>query len=170
MAMEPDSTSRTIEVRATSDGTLTYLVDVPPEALPPVRLRDLAEAWEAARGAAINARWSMVRLFRFRRADGSVTDLALADPDACCWAGAVDGTVGIGSAYGLSLCLRLLALVELLARARWADGLFTITREGAELDHALLRGAATAALTQDARFDERDLRARVLPVAAGALP
>ena len=166
--MESEEALRPVQVRAAGDGTLTYLVDVPPEALPPVRLRDLAAAWDAARNAAIAARWDMVRLFRFRRADGSVTDLALADPDACCWAGAVDGTVGIGSAYGMSLCLRLLALIDLLTHARWADRFFTITREGAELHHALLRGAATAALTREARFDESDLRARVLPAIAGA--
>jgi hypothetical protein len=166
--MQSEESLRTVHVRAANDGTLTYLVDMPPEALPPVRLRDLAAAWDAARDAAITARWGMVRLFRFRRADGSVTDLALADPDACCWAGAIDGTVGIGNAYGLSLFLRLLALIDLLAHARWADALFTITRDGAELHHALLRGAATAALTRDARFDETDLRARVLPAAAGA--
>ena len=166
--MDSEEALRPVQVRAAGDGTLTYLVDVPPEALPPVRLRDLAAAWDAASNAAIAARWDMVRLFRFRRADGSVTDLALADPDACCWAGAVDGTVGIGSAYGLSLCLRLLALIDLLARARWADRFFTITRDGAELHHALLHGAATAALTREARFDETELRARVMPAIAGA--
>jgi hypothetical protein len=166
--MQSEESLRAVHVRAANDGTLTYLVDVPPEALPPVRQRDLAAAWDAARNAAITARWGMVRLFRFRRADGSVTDLALADPDACCWASAVDGTVGIGNAYGLSLCLRLLALIDLLAHARWAGALFTITRDGAELHHALLRGAATAALTHEARFDETDLRARVLGTSAGA--
>ena len=90
----------------------------------------------AARGAAAGARprpgarlvrrargrdgatWGAVRGFRFRRPDGSYTDLALADRDARCWAGAVDRTAGLTSSYGLSLCLRLLALVDLLARAR----------------------------------------------------
>ena len=168
MDMQSEESLRAVHVRAANDGTLTYVVDMPPEALPPVRLRDLAAAWDAARDAAITARWGMVRLFRFRRADGSVTDLALADPDACCWAGAIDATVGISNAYGLSLFLRLLALIDLLAHTRWADALFTITRDGAELHHALLRGAAKAALTRDARFDETDLRARVLPASAGA--
>ena len=76
--------------------------------------------------------WGTPRLFRFCRADGTSTDLALADPDACCWAGAVDGTVGIGTSYGLSLCLRLLALVDLLASARWAGTLFAVRRDGAD--------------------------------------
>jgi hypothetical protein len=160
--MESDEPTRAVRVGAAADGTLTYLVELPPEALPPVRARDLAAAWDAARSAAITARWGMARLFRFRRADGSVTDLVLADADARCWAGAVDGTVGMQTAYGLSLCLRLLALVDLLGRARWADTLFTVKRDGAELHQALLHGAATAPLTNDARFDEAEIRTRVL--------
>ena len=182
--MDSGEPTRAVQVGAAADGTLTYLVTVPPEALPPVRLRDLAAAWDAARSAAITARWGMVRLFRFHRADGSVTDLALADPDACCWAGAVDSTVGMQTTYGLSLCLRLLALVDLLGRARWADTMFTVKRDGAEIHQALLHGAATAPLTTDARFDEAEIHARVVrgamlqprigttprpaPVAAGA--
>jgi hypothetical protein len=148
-----------IRVAETAGGALTYLVDAPPETLPPVRLRDMARAWDSAGAAARAARWGTARLFRFRREDGSLTDLALADPDACCWAGAVDVTVGMHTRYGLSLCLRLLALVDLLARARWAAPLFTLTRSGAELDHALLRAAATVPLNPEARFDEPSFRA-----------
>ena len=150
-----------IHVQPRADGTLTYLVAVPPEALPPVRPRDLSAAWEAARDAATQVAWGIPRLFRFCRADGTRTDLALADPDACCWAGAVDGTVGIGTCYGLSVCLRLLALVDLLASARWAGKLFALRRDGAALDATLLRAAATLPLTADARFNEADFRARV---------
>jgi len=128
-----------------------------------VRGRDLAAAWEAARDAALSARWGVVRGFRFRRQDGSYTDLALFDVDASCWAGAVDGTVGMHTSYGLSLCLRLLALVDLLARARWAAPFFSLRRDGAELDHCVLRTAATAPLTPDARFDESGFRAMVAP-------
>src|SRR5436309_72482 len=109
--------TRAVRVQASRDGTVSYLVDVPPEALPVVRRRDLAAAWDAARAAATAADWGTPRFFRFRRADGTSTDLALADPDACCWAGAVDMTVGMNTSYGLSLCLRLLALVDLLATA-----------------------------------------------------
>ena len=125
--MSRDSLPRAASARR-ADGTLTYLVDLPPEALPPVRGRDLEAAWDAAREAAGAAMWGAARLFRFRRADGSFTDLALADPDACCWAGAVEDSVGMGTSYGLSLCLRLLALVDLLARAPWAAGLCILGR------------------------------------------
>jgi len=163
----------TIKVGAAPDGTLTYLVDLPPEALPPVSQRDLAAAWEAARDRAIAAEhradsgWGEARLFRFRRADGTWTDLALADRDACCWAGAVDTTVGMNTSYGLSLCLRLLALVDLLAHARWAAGLFTLRRDGAEIDPSVLRAASLTPLTPEARFDEPGFRSQV---ARAALP
>ncbi len=158
-----------IHVGYANDGTMTYLVDLPPEALPPVRGRDLAAAWDAAREAASDAAWGAVRLFRFRRPDGSIMDLALSDEDARCWAGAVDGTVGMQTSYGLSLCLRLLALVDLLARAPWAAALFQISRTGTALHPALLSAAATAQLTAEARFDETGFRARLAGL-PGALP
>jgi hypothetical protein len=162
--------SSPVRVGATPDGTLTYLVDLPPEALPAVRGRDLEAAWDAAREAAGAAIWGAARLFRFRRADGSFTDLALADPDACCWAGAVEDSVGMGTSYGLALCLRLLALVDLIASAPWAAALCAFGRgrrgDMAELHPALLHAAAMAPLTAEARFDESGFRARLatLPV------
>jgi hypothetical protein len=157
--MDAQEQPLSVKVGAGPDGSVTYLVDVPPEALPPVRDRDLERAWYAAREAAIAGAWSTVRGIRFRRPDGSHTDLALADPHARCWAGAVDGTVGLGNSYGLALCLRLLALVDLLTRARWALPLFRLERDGADLHPSLLRAAATAPLTAEARFDESGFRA-----------
>jgi hypothetical protein len=148
------------------DGVLTYLVDRPPEALPPVTTRDLLAAWDAAREAAADACWGAARLFRFRRGDGSFTDLALADQDACCWAGAVDGTTGMQSAYGLSLCLRLLALVDLLAHAAWTHGLVSLRAGGTDLHPALVRAAARAPLTAEARFDEQILRGDLVALPA----
>jgi hypothetical protein len=166
--MKDEKRTRAVRVGSAPDGTVTYLVDLPPEALPPVRQRDLAAAWEAARARAIaaghdggGAGWEAARLFRFRRADGTHTDLALADEDACCWAGAVDGTVGMHTSYGLSLCLRLLALVDLLAHARWAAGLFCLRPEGADIHPIVLHAAAHSPLTPDARFDESRFRAQV---------
>ncbi len=145
-----------VEVRAAPDGVLTYFVDLPPEALPPVRGRDLEAAWAAAGELARASRPGRARLFRFRREDGEVVDMALTDRDACCWARAVDLTVGMGNSYGLSLCLRLLALVELLGRAAWAGGRAAI---GAGPHPALLSAAAQAPLTAGMGFDEARLRA-----------
>lgn len=133
-----------------------------------MRGRDLERAWYAARDAAIGSVWGVTRGFRFQRPDGTATDLALADRDARCWAAAVDRTIGMGSAYGLSLCLRLLALVDLMARAPWISPFFKLARDGAELDLSLLRAAATAPLTAEARFDEGVFRARLAPFALGA--
>jgi hypothetical protein len=158
---------RTIRIRGGPGGSVTYDVDVPPEALPSVCKRDLELAWYAARDAAIADQWDAIRAFRFRRPDGSHTDLALADRDARCWAGAVDRTVGLTTAHGMSLCLRLLALVDLLARAPWARPLFKLARDGAEFHPALLRAAATQPLTQEARFDEAGFRQRLKRFAAG---
>jgi hypothetical protein len=158
-----------IQIAATRDGTLTYRIDAAPAELPPVLGRDLLAAWEMARDAARRAIWSVGRVFRFQGADGTTTDLALHDEDARCWAGAVDRLLGIQTGYGLSVCLRLLALVDLLARCAWAAALVDLSRGGAELHPALLRAAAAAPLTADARFDEPTLRAslRTLPGAPG---
>jgi hypothetical protein len=158
-----------ITTGAAADGTLTYFVDRAPSELPAVRGRDLLLAWEMARDAAHRAAWSTARAFRFQRPDGSWTDLALRDPDARCWAGAVDRAVGMQTGYGLSVCLRLLALVDLLARAPWAAGLVDLDPAGAELHPALLRLAAETRLTDDAGFDEPGFRTRLqsLPAMAG---
>ncbi|MGI4976360.1 MAG: hypothetical protein ACRYG6_05395 [Janthinobacterium lividum] len=158
-----------VQVRATPDGVLTYLVDLPPEDLPPVRGRDLEAAWAAAGELARAARRGPSRVFRFRGRGGESVDLALTDPDACCWARAVDQTVGMGHSYGLSLCLRLLALVELLGRAAWAGGRAAI---GGGPHPALLSAAGAVPLTPDLRLDEPGLRARLshLPRFGGTSP
>jgi hypothetical protein len=168
--MEPSELSASVRVGVGPDGSTTYLVDMPPESLPPVHRRDLERAWYAARGAALAHRWGVIRGFRFHRPDGSHTDLALADADASCWAGAVDATVGMGNSYGLSLCLRLLALIDLLAHASWATSLYRLERDGAELHPILLRAAATARLTPEARFDEPSFRRRLPPFALTFTP
>jgi hypothetical protein len=156
-----ETSGGSIRVGGDVNGVLTYLIDLPPEALPSVCKRDLERAWHAARDAALAERAGAVRGFRFNRPDGSHTDLALADPDASCWVGAVDRMVGIANAPGLSLCLRLLALIDLLARAPWARSLFHLARDGAEFHPALLRTAASQPLTRDARFDEVGFRTRL---------
>ena len=147
-----------IRIARAPDGSLAYAIPVPPEALPPVRPRDLVAAWDAARAAADAGAWGPPRLLRFSRQDGSSTDLALADTDAACWAEAVDAVAGLASLPGMALCLRLLALVEVLGRAKWIRGFFAIGAEGAELHPALLRAAAEMPLDAAARFDEGALR------------
>jgi hypothetical protein len=150
-----------IEIRAESDGTLTYQVDHAASELPPVRGRDILAAWDVARTAARDAAWDQARAFRFRSGERGWTDMRLADRDAQCWAGAVDRTIGLQTGHGLSVCLRLLALVDLLARSPSIAGLVELDKHGAQLHPDLLRHAAEAALTEDARFDESGFRARL---------
>ncbi|MDE2006875.1 MAG: hypothetical protein KGI51_09940 [Rhodospirillales bacterium] len=145
--------------------------DVPlgPEDLPAISAFDLDRAWQAARGAALAEAWSPARFFRFRRPDGRVTELLLADPDAGCWAGAVDRIAGLASVQGVSLCLRLLALVDLLARVPAIAALCRFARDGAELDPALLRLAATVPLLPEGGFDAARFRA-ALAVPSAPIP
>jgi hypothetical protein len=159
--MEETEHFSAVQVGAGPEGTLTYFVRLRPEDLPAVHGRDLERAWYASREAALGQRWGAARFFRFRRPDGSFGDLALADRDACCWADAVDRMLGLRSSYGVSVCLRLLALVDLLARTRWVDPLCSLRRDGADLHPSLLRAAASAPLTADARFDEITFRTRL---------
>jgi hypothetical protein len=160
----PVSTGR---VRITSDahGSVTSVIDALPQEMPAVRKRDVELAWHAAHRAARLGEWGVVRGFRFQRADSTAApyDLLLAEANAACWAAAVDAMVGLGNLYGLSLCLRLLALVDLLARARWADGLYRMHRGEAEMDARLLRLAAAARLTPQAGFDADGFRAILCP-------
>ena len=160
----------TIRVGGDANGVLTYLIDLTPEALPSVCRRDLERAWHAAREAALGERAGAVRGFRFNRPDGSHTDLALADPDACCWVGAIDRMAGIANLAGMSLCLRLLALIELLASAPRIRSLFHLAPDGAEFHPALLRTAASQPLTRDARFDEAAFRTRLSRFVSGFQP
>jgi hypothetical protein len=147
-------------------GALRYEVALPPESLPAVAGRDLLAAWEAARERAAAEAWGEARAVLFQRGDGAVTELLIADDDARCWAAAVDGTVGLDSLYGMAVCFRLLALIDLMATAAWARGLFVITADGTDIHPALLGAAARFPLAADARFDHAALRASL----AAALP
>lgn len=158
-----------IRVLRAPDGVQAYAIPLPPESLPPVTARDLEFAWDRARDAATAERWGPPRRLLFRREDGSAQEMLLADADAACWAEAVDGMHGLGTLAGLSLCLRLLALVEVMSRARWLMGLYSMTPQGIELHPELLRAAAAMPLDAAARFDETGLR-RLLsrPIPSGA--
>jgi len=72
----------------------------------------------------------------------------------------------MSSLSDVALCLRLLALVEVLGRARWLRGMSNITAEGAEFHPALLAAAARTPLDATGRFEVGPLRAmltRTLP-------
>jgi hypothetical protein len=94
----------------------------------------------------------------FLRDGGEPTVLAIADRDARAWAEAVDRGADLGTLPGLALCLRLLALVEVMSRAGWLARMFEVTPEGIELHPALLHAAAGMPLDAGARFDAEALR------------
>lgn len=160
--MAPARPSSCVDVLDCGGDRLVYRVTLPPEAMPPVPTRDLERAWDAARAAALSSSRAAHRQFSFRGADGRIATFDLEDRDARLWAGAVDRVAGLATLGGISLCLRLLALIDLMAKSPWAFGFMTTKRDGARLDRALLKAAARADLTEEARFDEASLR-RILP-------
>lgn len=146
------------------------IIDVPvaPEELPPVTPRDLVVAWNAATVAAeigFTLPPDEHRGIRFRRPDGTETRVIIADSDAHCWVGAVDRTVGLDTLHGLSVCLRLLGLIDLMATAAWTRAHFEVGGlDGPDIHPALLRVAATLPLSSEARFDDAAFRHRAEPL------
>ena len=136
-------------------GEVLHLVSAPPSCLPTVTKRDLEQAWEAARAGET----APPRFFRFASADGPPVELLLQDRDAAAWAEAVERSAGLSTPYGISICLRLLALVALMAEAKWARGWFALRRDGAQIRPELWHAAALAPLNDSGGFDETGLRA-----------
>jgi hypothetical protein len=155
-----------IRVAAGPSGSLTYAVPVPPERLPAVSPGALLSAWALARRAAEAEQWGPPRLLVFEcpEADGTdpPTEIAIADPDAGAWAEAIDAAVGLESLGGMALCLRLLALVEVLAREPALRPLYALGRDGIELHPRLVRAAAAQPLDAGARFDAAGFRGLLL--------
>jgi hypothetical protein len=160
--------SRSVQVGVGPQGALTYALDFTPQQTPSVQRADLARAWDAARAAAAAMRWGVARALLFQGADAAPTQLAIADRDARCWAGAVDALLGLDHVYGMAVCLRLLALVDLLARAPWLAGLYALRGGEAEFHPALLAAAATCALDDAAQLDEAEMRDRLAMLAPAA--
>jgi hypothetical protein len=142
-----------IKVAAGPAGSLIYRVPLPPESLPAVAPDDLISAWALARQAADAGHWGAPRHVVFEHIDGAPTEITIIDDDASAWADALDAAVGLGSLDGLALCLRLLALIEVLGREPRLRPLFDLTPEGIVFDPRLLRAAATLPLDAAARFD-----------------
>ncbi len=144
-------------------GEILHLVPYAPEALPPVTKRDLEQAWEAARADALKpgrrAVDARTRLIRFAAPEQPPLDLALTDRDAAAWATAVDGIADLSTSHGISTCLRLLALIELMGSAGWARHWFKLDRAGLDFHPALLQAAALSPLTATGGFAETALMA-----------
>ncbi len=153
-----DAPPAAIEVAAAPDGRLCYAVQGAPAALPAVCPRDLLACWTDAHRLAASGVWGAARQFRFLTHPAPI-DIALADPDARCWADAVDARASLATRYGLSLCLRLLALVDLLTHSPQARALVAFDAGEAELHPRLVAAAAAQPLNVEARFGGFDLLA-----------
>lgn len=137
------------------DGTLTYDLESGPEDLPPVPARDLEAAWDAAPAARVGEAAGCI--FRFDGAAGPL-DLVLGSVAARRWAVAVDGVAGLHTIRGVSLCVRLMALAELVARS-----------PGRAPRQGLMRAAAVARLTATGQLDPASMTAPPLSrIASGA--
>ncbi len=140
-----------IRVARAPDGTLGYALPFPPEALPAVSGAALSRAWAAARAGAAQALPAPARRIAFQGEPPII--LEIADRDARIWAEAVDREADLGTRAGMATCLRLLALVDLLARSRALDHLLDLDPRGAELHPRLLAAAARLPLDSAGRFD-----------------
>ena len=136
-------------------GEKLQLISAPPSRLPTVTKRDLEQAWEAAQ---LN-KAAPLRFFRFATAGGPPVELLLQDRDAAAWAEAVERSAGLSTPYGISVCLRLLALIALMAEAGWVRAWFALSRDGAKIRPELWHAAALVKLNDSGGFDETDLRA-----------
>jgi hypothetical protein len=165
---------RSIRVARTEAGAIAYIVPVSPERLPVVSPGDLLCAWNVARHGAVQRQWGAPRFLRFSQGSGKEpTEIAIADPDAGAWAEAIDRAFGLDTLTGLSLCLRLLALVEVLTRAARLEPFFDVTPAGVDLHPSLLAAAAALPLDPAARFDEAVLMERLpfrAPPEGGGVP
>jgi hypothetical protein len=154
--------SRSIRTARTETGAIAYLVPVAPERLPAVPPGDLLRAWNVARHGAVQHLWGAPRFFRFaQHSEREPTEIAIADPDAGAWTEAIDRAFGLETLSGLALCLRLLALVEILTRAVRLEPFFDVTPAGVDLHPSLLAAAAALPLNPAARFDEAVLMTRL---------
>jgi hypothetical protein len=128
----------------------------PPEALPAVDPSQLMRAWQAATLGAetgLLLQPGDIEGVIFRWEDGEARFL-FADLDASCWAAALDRLYGLNSATGIAVLFRLLALIDLIARAPWIRPLVRLGhRDGVVLDPEVLHLAASRPLTPSARFD-----------------
>lgn len=136
-------------------GALRHEIGVTAAELPAVAPAALQAAWEIAREGAAAGQWGQARLLVFR--DG--VEIALTDPDAAAWMEAITRAAGLETLSGLALCLRLLALVDLMGRAPWLRGLFALGAEGVEFHPMLLAAAARAPLDPTGRFEDAAMRA-----------
>ena len=138
------------------DAPQFYRLEMPPEDLPAIGPSDIMNAWNTATmGAEVGMvlQPGDIEGVEFRWPGGE-SRFAFADLDASSWAAALDRRYGLESLRGIAILFRLLALIELMARAEWLRPLFRLGGdEGVKVDPDVLRLAASLPLTASARFD-----------------
>ena len=139
-------------------GEVLHVVPGAPPDLPPVSRFHLEQAWDAARAASAGLAPPRTHGFRFN-GGAAPLNLLLADRDAASWTHGVERIADFSTAYGISLCLRLLALVALMGQVEWLRPWFSLGRGRADIHPALLQAAALAPLTPEGGFAETSLRA-----------
>ncbi len=135
---------------------LLFQLPFPPEALPAVEPSQIARAWQAATLAAetgllLQAGDIEGVIFKWEAGEAK---FMFADLDASCWAAALDRLFGLKNTTGIAVLFRLLALIDLIARAPWIRPLVRLGhQDGVLLDPDVLYLAAGQPLTPSARFD-----------------
>ena len=133
------------------DGFLRYTIDHSAVELACVTVRDLQSAYSLLGLSPLHL--NVPRCFHFENDDGTTTQLALLDRDACSWAAALDERYGLRSTYTVAILCRLLALMDLLKTARWASDLVDRQRGSLKIARSLFAVAASIPLSASASFD-----------------
>ena len=148
-----------------ASGRITILVTCPIQDLPAVRPAELKQAWDTASVAVRQG----LRLtdndpygLAFKDRSGQSVDLIFHDSDAHLWAVAIHRAFDLSTIKGLSLCLRMLALYQLMAGQSWARCCFKVDKNRPiTIENRLLREAALTNLTETGGFDQAALKRQI---------
>ena len=93
---------------------------------------------------------------------GVAVSLKFYDLDAHCWAAAIHCTFGLLIVNGLAICLRILALYQLMTVAPWVRPRFSYDPKlGLTINKSQFTAAANALLTEDGCFDQEALHQEI---------
>lgn len=130
--------------------------------LPPVGLSDISRAWEMASKAAelgMELRENDPNGVVFHDKLGKPVQIKFVDFDAHYWATAIHRSYNLATVKGLSVCFRMLALYQLMAKSPWARPLFSFDRKNRlRIDKGLMAAAAATPLNIDGLFDTNEIR------------
>lgn len=153
---------KTPQKQRLNDGRTMITAQFGPQDLPAVRSAELSDTWATASASADTAFHmgaSDPEGVIFQGENSHLVEFEFDDYDALCWATAIHRSFDLTTIKGLSLCFRMLALYQLMARNHWARELFTFDRRNSlKIDKALLSAAAVTPLCEDGSFDGETIR------------